>query len=478
MERPMPPCVVEKHLEKLRAFIVIKEMESQLNTVAICRWGMKAFISITGAAMKAQNPDAMADFLDDGGCESLLSVMSMHGDDSEIAAHGCLVISILAWSLREMKEFLGEIGACETVLYVVSLHMGDPIVSEHGSGAIGLLAKGNNPNSFRIAEADGCDVIAQLGNFGFNVRSDRCVYVATNVCYAISPLCEAVNSARLVECGACALVTELVKLHLKNEEFAAAAAKALCSLASLNLVLREELGKVGACEYVMDIIAQHRNPFILQDGCEAILHLSLNPSNTTMLGDCGACEVLVNAFRTTLADIESGCEVCAGAMLNIATYGIAAKQNRFRLTDAGAVQVLQQTLSRPGVSLRTRESGAQLLQMLGAEDVSGGDASRRRSRPPSGNNLVNIIHGSQMKGDTVPLQVEVRETVEVVGLGTPGSVASRSAERNHLSNNTQRGPSDSAKLPISAADEEGLGYDDYGEYAEGEGFHDNSTHEI
>lgn len=482
----MPQCVIEKHLERLRASIVVKEMESQMNSLLICRWGLKAFISITGAAMKAQNPDAMADFLDDGGCEALLNVMSLHGSDGEIAGNGCLVICILAWSLKEMKEFLGEIGACEMVLYIVSMHFGDPLVSEHGSGAIGLLAKGNHQNSFRIAEADGCEIVAQLGNFGFNVRSGSCVNVATNVCYAIASLCEAVNSARLIASGACALVVELVKLHMKHEQFAVAAVKALCSLASLNLILKEELGKVCACEYVMDLVAaQRNNPYLLLDACEAIMHLSVNPSNTTMLGDCGACEVLVSAFRTTLAESELAGEVCAGAMLNMTTYGIAAKQNRYRLVDAGAVLALQQALTQRVLSLRTRENVVQLLQRLGggAEDFdflvpSKGGTARR---PPSGSNLVNIIHGSEMKGDTVPLQVEVRETVEALEAvaldsGSPGSVANRSEHIKALSSRKRPDEAHTHAHVIGDADdlfdyERELG----GEIAD---LRDNSTHEI
>jgi hypothetical protein len=276
-------------------------------------------------------------------------------------------------------------------------------------------------------------------------------------------------------------VIELSKLHMKHEAFACAALKAMCSLASLNLVLREELGKVGACEYIMDIIPLHQNPFILQDACETIMHLSYNPSNTTMLGDCGACEVLIGAFRGTLAEIELGMEVCSGGMLNMATYGIAAKQNRFRLIDAGAVPALQHALAKQILSLRAKQSIMQLLQILGSDDALAGTASadgtRRRSRPPSGNNLVGIIHGSEMKGDTVPLQVEVRETVELVP-GTPsgegrsgGSVSSRTTETRPA-----RRPGSTPATPATPSTTGPEAAED--EYLSDEGFHNNSTHEI
>jgi len=257
-----------------------------------------------------------------------------------------------------------------------------------------------------------------MGNFGFNLRSKRCVQVAANVCYAFVPMCEASNCGRLIECGACALVIELTKQHVKDELFAIAAVKALCALASLNLVLREELGKVGACEYILDLIIHHQSRSLLQDACETVMHLSLNPSNTTVLGECGACEMLVEAFRTTLCENEVGCEVCTGGMLNMATYGIAAKQNRFRLIDAGAVVELKRVTVQ---SMRARENIAQLFQLLGADGthhhVPGDSRNRVHSRNASGSSLsslVSIIHGSEMKGDTVPLQVEVHHTIEIV----------------------------------------------------------------
>eukprot|EP00600_Ochromonadales_sp_CCMP1393_P013007 CAMPEP_0174997262 /NCGR_PEP_ID=MMETSP0005-20121125/851_1 /TAXON_ID=420556 /ORGANISM="Ochromonas sp., Strain CCMP1393" /LENGTH=533 /DNA_ID=CAMNT_0016251759 /DNA_START=68 /DNA_END=1668 /DNA_ORIENTATION=- len=355
-----------------------------------------------------------------------------------------------------MKEFLGEIGACETVVYGVSLHIGDALVSEHGSNAIGLLGRDNNLNSYRLAEANTCDIITQVGNFGFNLRHDRCLRVAMNVCYAIVPLCEAVNSNRLIESGACGLVVELIKFHMKDDMFASAAVKCLCALSSLNLILREELGRVGACEYVLDLIPLHRTrPAILQDAVETIMHLSLNPNNTTVLGECGACEVLLESFRNTLVEFELGCEVCTGGMLNLATYGIAAKQNRFRLIDAGAVEELYAVQTSHSTSIRTRENIAKLFQLLGADDsiigmkgvrsntssnnssiaaphISSSNESSHNdnegskskdnsnhvvnlstaTNKRSSGNLVGIIHGSEMKGDTLPLQVEVREIVD------------------------------------------------------------------
>lgn len=77
--------------------------------------------------------------MDDEGCETLVLIMTKYGAVSKvIAANSCLTVSILSWSLRDMKEFLGDIGACELVVFATSMHIGDPDVSLHGSGALGM----------------------------------------------------------------------------------------------------------------------------------------------------------------------------------------------------------------------------------------------------------------------------------------------------------------------------------------------------
>jgi hypothetical protein len=165
----------------------------------------------------------------------------------------------------------------------------------------------------------------------------------------------------------------------------------------------------------------------------------------------------------------------------MATYGIAAKQNRFRLIDAGAVATLQHALAKRILSLRAKQNIMQLLQILGADDIPGipaADGARRRSRPPSGNNLVSIIHGSEMKGDTVPLQVEVRETVELVP-GTPSSEGrgGDSVSGRAIEGRSARRPGSVPATPVSPGSAAGPETAE-NEYLSDEGFHNNSTHEI
>lgn len=408
----MPKFVPDKDEDVRRAHDIIKAVEEEKYSFDICEWACKSFANIAGVAMLNQNTDAMADFLDDGACETMISIMNKYAASSEIIAYYCcLTICMLAWSLREMKEFLGEIGACELVVFCTSMHVGDPLVSEFGSGAIGLLAKHNNSNSFRLAESGACDVISQVGNFGFNVRHDKCIDVATNVCHAICQLAEATNAKRLLECGADCLIVELLKIHKKDEEFASAAVKALCSLASLNFSHREELGRVGGCELVIDVSYLHDIVTLSRDACEAILHLSLSSNNSVKLGEAGACGMLCYSLKMKLMDYEFGAEICSGAMLNLATYGYNAKANREKLTISGAVELLRKAQLSTKVSYKARENIVSLLEMLGAEMIPGSTSNSHRGSTADLKPIA-VVNGSQAIGNTIPLQIEVRETVK------------------------------------------------------------------
>lgn len=466
----MPRCIMEKEFERKRAYDIMRRMDAEHFSLSVCEWGAKGFASIAGLAMTNQNAESLADFLDDGGCESLVQIMNKYAETSVIvAAYGCLTASILAWSLRELKEFLGEIGAGEIIVFATSMHIGDPLVSEFGTRAIGLLAKQNIANSYRLAQAGACDALAQAGNFGFNLRHAHAVDVAGNVCVAFSELAEAVNATRLMECGASALVVELTKYHHKHDEFARSAMRAICALASLNAQHREELGRCDVCPLVVKMLYVHVNiSSLLLEGCEAIMHLSLSPNNANRLGASGGCEVVCHLLQNKLQEVDFGAEVCTGAMLNLALYGEDAHRNRLKLVQANVIDLLRKTQFSPRASYKARENVLTLLDLLATEmgnttgelqssnhltgsyphmSSSSQDVYNSNSAGPvnpyhyqqhnanqanhsaishhphnhhnSNNNnsnekdkLVSIIHGSEMKGDTVPLKVEVREIVE------------------------------------------------------------------
>lgn len=249
------------------------------------------------------------------------------------------------------------------------------------------------------------------------------MYVARNVCFAFAQLAEAVNAKRLLECGAPHLIAHLTKLHYKNSEFAVAAVHVICALASLNPIHREELGKNGICQQLVDIIMLFNDNIpLLTEGCEAIMHLSLSPNNSDKLCESNAHELILNLFNKKLMEVDFGTEICTGALLHFASLGLYSKKNRSYLIQHECIELLKKAQFSSKASYKARENITALLDLLNNEiaispelsmsSVSSSMMSNSTATAHSNTHLVTVIHGSEMKGNTIPLHVEVHEVLE------------------------------------------------------------------
>lgn len=374
---------------------VIRIVDESQDSVSTAEWGCRAFAKFTSLAIKMRSAEAMAQLMDEGICESLVNTMNTFAASSlEVAIHGCRALNDLSWTDRELREFLGEIGGCECLIFVLNLYIGNPEVSEYGSAAMLNLAKDNINNSFRFSEAGACDVIVQVGNFGFNLRHPRAPVVAANVCNVIAHLCEALNRQKLYDAGSNELITSLLKFHMDKADVVLSAVMAVCGLASLAPSNRETLGHVGACELIVEAMQLHGNEVeILQHSCEALMHLALSPNNTSKIGNSGGCEVILSSLDRHLMEREFGAEVCCGAMLNLVTYGSATKDNCLRLESANGNAILQRVLVATRASQRARENCQQLLRQINVPSDS----------------LVGVVYGSEARDGSDPLRAELRE---------------------------------------------------------------------
>lgn len=362
----MPSVISQKDFEKSSAVSkVIDEIKADNFSLQICEWGCTNFANITGAAMLNQNAEIMADFLDAGACEILFAVMTKHSSNSEIVTSlGCSAISNLSWSSVEMRDFLGELGCCELVVYAISYHIGEPRVSEFGSCAIINLAQDNMSNTFRLANTGALDIMSQLGNFGFNLRSTQSVVVAANTCIAFAQMAEAFNTAKLLECGACELILNLLKVHRKHDKVVESAVTALCGLASLNPRLRDLLGDIECCEIIVKILKKYDHlPLVTQKAAETILHLSVSLENTLKLVKAHAFEVIMVAFESRLKDKPMGPEICLEAIHNLLKNDDDENNetNINKLKDLSIVELIRSLKANASTTKRCKELGNLIL---------------------------------------------------------------------------------------------------------------------
>lgn len=229
---------------------VVEIFEDHKNSQSVALWACKTIVGFTSSAIKTHSTESFIQLLENGICECLINILNLHSNNEEIVAIGCHALSDLSWTSRDLREFLGEIGACECIIYILTLYIGNPDVAEYGTSTVINLSKDIN-NSYRLSEAGACDVIVQTGNFGFNIRHPKSIIIASNVCNCIYNLCEARNQKKLSESGTCELVTQLLKIHLNVYDVVVSAIRAICGLASLTIENREILGRVGACNLIV-----------------------------------------------------------------------------------------------------------------------------------------------------------------------------------------------------------------------------------
>ena len=187
------------------------------DSLDVVEWACKAFASITMYAVDSNDVDLQCRLLDIGVCEMIITILSRWCPESSVVgAYGCETIRNLAFNSQDFREFLGESGACEIVIFALSMHLGDPLVTEMGTAAVAHLSKSDHKNSYRFSMCDGCEILAQAGNFGLNIRDAKCFNIAANVCFSLSYLAEASNVTKLLDSGSCDLVCALSRLHIED----------------------------------------------------------------------------------------------------------------------------------------------------------------------------------------------------------------------------------------------------------------------
>lgn len=398
---------------------VVLIVEECKESVTIAEWACKAIANFTNTAIKTRNREAMAQLLDEGICECLMSTMLTHCAESLIVAtDGCHALCDLTQSDRELREFLGDLGACELCVFMLNMHIGRPEVTEGSSKAMINLCTENIKNSFRLSEAGACEVLVQAGNFGFNLRHPQCASVAANVCDAISHLCEAANQAKLADSGACDLVVSLFKFHLDNDIVCEPATKALCGLSSLTAENREVLGKSGGCLLIVQAMQQQlehneeNRPFniqIVENCAEAMMHMALSVSNTERFSQADGCTVLMKVLDKFLIERNFGAEICCGGLMNMITYGTSSKENIQCMRDANIVELMARVQISTRSSYRARDNASQLVTYVNATNTPLGAL-----QPPSA-----IRHSSLNAPSSSPMSSTSKTNISKSANSTP-----------------------------------------------------------
>lgn len=314
-----------------KAVALVEEVEGADYDYDICFRSMATMCVLSTQIVFANNPELFARMLDAGVCECVVNVLTKYGAmNAELAANGVTIIKNLSFGSKDLSEHFAENGACEVVVFMGEVHMGEAEVADAVAGAIGMLAKNSIGHSYLLAQAGACDVLAQIGNFGFNVRHPLSAQVASQVCYAYSQLAEASNATRLAEAGACDLVISLIRFHTDHNQTNSAnnsnsggdAESAMGSvplkaskfsfsfLSSDNLSSLAVGGSVPGSPVPVPASETGVNNLVVSPGIKAICCLaSLNYECRQAIGRAEGCELLIDCLN----HLDHYCKPLAGS---------------------------------------------------------------------------------------------------------------------------------------------------------------------
>lgn len=297
-------------------------------------------------ARAAKSARVRSEMREDVSVDVVRALLKFGRRDVRIAYNGCIAIGGLARDPLHCAK-LGECGGCRVLMFFLGAHIArNEKIALEGCLAVLNLAF-NDDNRTKLGECGVCQsVVGAMRAFGATSKN-----VAWGGCAAVSILAiDANNRTKLGECGGCQVVVSAMRAFgTSNEDVALYGCRAVVWLACRNNDNRTKLGDFGGCQVVVDAMRAFistneeitengtRSEELARDGCRAVAILARNADNATKLGDCGGCQVVVDAMRAFGASnekvAESGCEAVANLARNNA-------ENKTKLLSLGAMDVV------------------------------------------------------------------------------------------------------------------------------------------
>jgi len=341
---------------------------------------------LAAIAVAQEDKDSEASF------EVAIAALRDHGASNEkIAAKGCEAVCEFANMNEANRAKLGKLGACEVVVQTLEASDATRVAAYWACKAMYLLALDNEANTRALVAAGGLTLVtAFVDNQGVleDVRKEvrKEAFSWLSLPDEMWLVMEIIDKAKQegggggVAGGAdgeAACVVKMMKAlktqrgAADNELIAAKACEAIILLTCNDDALSALLGRLGACEVVIDILRLHgaSNERIAAKGLEAIDALaSKNEANRVLFGRVGACEVLVQVLVAHEAPGKDGC----GYDNNVAFWGCSAvfwlssdnDVNKQALLAVGAAAIVTAISEDQHVSQDTRDGAKVALERL------------------------------------------------------------------------------------------------------------------
>jgi len=185
-----------------------------------------------------------------GATDQIVEALKKHTKHAKLCISAYEAVLHLSSNKNASTKFL-QIGLCENILGAMKTHINTELNTETALETLCAL----------VVSSDGTAYITKLGST-----------------------------------GACELLTQILKIHVKREKIASACCKLFFYLCGSNDPNRVKAG--GACDDVVFALKRHqKSVFVVENGCRAIAVLSQNEVNRTRLGR-NACIQIVDAMKS------------------------------------------------------------------------------------------------------------------------------------------------------------------------------------
>jgi hypothetical protein len=245
---------------------ILKTYQQQDQTCTIAEYTIQGIYYFFTCNLTNINHENILRFFELNGSELLMDILYTHSENSPlVAAHGCLIMIILVSSVPEMKEYFGEKGFCDLVSYILSVNIGNAEISEYGTYCIAILTKKyfQNIHRFYKSKTNLCELLSQIGYYGCNVRHQKSLLIARNVCLALGNIAEPIFTKSFKEHQVIQLLMTLFYLHSTQDGFVSSMFYVIHRILLLNPKFLEEFLSFQPYK-MMDIISKMVNHYEMQ----------------------------------------------------------------------------------------------------------------------------------------------------------------------------------------------------------------------
>jgi len=344
-----------------------------------------------------------------GCCKAVVLAMKTHPANAELCEQGCAAIFNLSLKHDIVREALGSAGGCEVAVHAIRRHMSNAAVCRLACMAIRSLAHNNSVNKGALIGLDArseinkvltnyawheqiCEIakgaLSSLGTgpgtggigtiynsnesdtppisttfASFSTGSlfgkagnpppvdfEECVSAvndlkngvpdAASACEAIRVLAK-VNREQLGRAGCCEILVDVLNANLSEAVVCKKACAAMVNLSANNDANKQKLGMAGACESIITAMTNHMtNVMVCHEACGVIRNLCNNHDNNDKFGDLGACELVISTIKTHIVTSDF-CRQACWALDLLCTN----PHNRDRLNRADARTEINKILS-------------------------------------------------------------------------------------------------------------------------------------